>query len=117
MMYYVYVLHCANDSLYTGITTDVPRRMRQHLGLVKGGAKYTALHQPKEIAMVWSALDKSAALKMEAAIKALTRKEKDRLIACPALLGVRYCTHLDGALYPPIPDLKLHDCITTQQSK
>ena len=84
MMYYVYMLRCSDDSLYTGITPDLERRMRQHLGLVKGGARYTKLRPPKEMAALWTVPDKSAAAKAEYAIKRLTREEKQRLAANPA---------------------------------
>lgn len=83
MMYYVYVLRCSDDSLYTGITPDLERRMRQHLGLVKGGARYTKLRPPKEMAALWTVPDKSAAAKAEYAIKHLTREDKQRLVNDP----------------------------------
>ena len=79
-MYYVYMLLCRDDSLYTGITPDLRRRMRMHTGKLKGGAKYTALRPPKAIAAVWTAPDKSTAAKAEAAIKKLSREEKLKLI-------------------------------------
>ena len=82
-MYYVYMLLCRDDSLYTGITPDLERRMRQHLGLIKGGARYTKLRPPKEMAALWTVPDKSAAAKAEYAIKRLTREEKQRLVANP----------------------------------
>lgn len=40
MPYLIYVLHCTGDTLYTGITPDLRRRMRQHCGQLAGGAKY-----------------------------------------------------------------------------
>ena len=81
--YYVYMLLCADHSLYTGITPNLQRRMRQHAGLLKGGARYTALRPPKELAAVWIAPDKSAASKAEYAIKHLTAARKRQLAACP----------------------------------
>lgn len=84
MMYYIYILRCRDDSLYTGITPDLERRMRQHLGLIKGGARYTKLRPPKEMAAAWSVPDKSTAAKAEYAIKHLSREEKQQLIANPA---------------------------------
>ena len=41
-MYFVYIVKCADNTLYTGYATDIKRRMRQHNGEIKGGAKYTA---------------------------------------------------------------------------
>lgn len=85
-MYYVYMLLCQGDSLYTGITADLRHRMRQHTGQLKGGAKYTALHPPKALAAVWTVADKSTAARMEAAIKGLSAAQKRQLTAQPALL-------------------------------
>ncbi len=82
-MYYVYMLLCSDDSLYTGITTDLRRRMRRHAGKLKGGAKYTALRPPKAIAAVWTAPDKSTAAKAECAIKQLPAPRKRELTAAP----------------------------------
>lgn len=86
-MYYVYMLLCSDDSLYTGITTDLRQRMRKHTGRLKGGAKYTALRPPKAIAAVWTAPDKSAAAKAEYAIKHLTSARKRELTVRPADIG------------------------------
>ena len=82
-MYYVYMLLCSDDSLYTGITPDLRRRMRMHMGKLKGGAKYTALRPPKAIAAVWTAPDKSTAAKAEAAIKKLPKARKLELTRQP----------------------------------
>lgn len=87
-MYYVYMLLCSDDSLYTGITPNLQRRMRQHMGLLKGGARYTALRPPKEIAAVWTAADRSAASKAEYAIKHLPPEKKRQLIADPHSLNL-----------------------------
>ena len=86
-MYYVYMLLCSDDSLYTGITPNLQRRMRQHMGQIKGGAKYTALRPPKEIAAVWTAPDRSEASKAEYAIKHLTAEKKRQLSAAPHRLN------------------------------
>ena len=82
-MYYIYMLLCSDDSLYTGITPDLKHRMRQHTGQLKGGAKYTKLRPPKELAAVWTAPDKAAAAKAEYAIKHLSAEQKRLLAAAP----------------------------------
>ncbi|MBQ3011144.1 MAG: GIY-YIG nuclease family protein [Oscillospiraceae bacterium] len=82
-MYYVYMLLCSDDSLYTGITPDLQRRMRQHTGQLKGGARYTTLRPPKQLAAVWTAPDRSVASKAEYAIKHLKSEEKRMLAADP----------------------------------
>jgi putative endonuclease len=77
--YHVYVLTCADGSLYTGITTDVERRLHEHNSTSRS-AKYTRSRRPVSLAATWPAADLSAALREEARIKRLTRKEKLHLI-------------------------------------
>ena len=86
VMYYVYMLLCSDESLYTGITPNLQRRMRQHMGQLKGGARYTALRPPKELVALWSAPDRGTASKAEYAIKHLTAERKRLLIASPQAL-------------------------------
>ena len=81
------MLLCSDGSLYTGITPNLQRRMRQHTGHLKGGARYTALRPPKEIAAVWTAPDKIVAAKAEYAIKHLTPDKKRQLAAQPERLN------------------------------
>ena len=78
-MYLVYILRCGDGSLYTGITNDLSRRLAAHSS--GRGAKYTRSRLP--VALVWQEAqpDKSAALRREQQIKALSRAEKLRLIA------------------------------------
>lgn len=77
-MYYVYILRCEGNFLYTGITTDMTRRFSEHL---EGkGAKYTKSHKPLKIEAVWEAETKGEALKAEYKIKQLTKPEKEALI-------------------------------------
>ena len=77
----VYILRCADNSLYTGITTDMARRLDQHNGLVKNGAKYTRNRQPVELVYQENADSRSEACKRESAIKALSKILKEQLIA------------------------------------
>ncbi len=77
----VYILECADGSLYTGIATDLPRRLLQHNGELFGGPKYTRGRRPVTLRWSDTAADRSAALQREAAIKKLSRQEKLRLIA------------------------------------
>ena len=48
-LYYVYILKCNDDTLYTGITNNLERRIRQHNGEIRGGAKYTRNRRPVEL--------------------------------------------------------------------
>ncbi|MFB6094763.1 MAG: GIY-YIG nuclease family protein [Halanaeroarchaeum sp.] len=77
-MHHVYVLSCADDTLYTGYTTDVERRVAEHDA--GEGAKYTRGRTPVELVHVESYETRSAALSREHEIKALSRPEKERLI-------------------------------------
>jgi putative endonuclease len=76
--HYVYVLRCADDTLYTGYTTDVERRVREHDA--GEGAKYTRGRTPVELVHVESFGTKSAAMSREYEIKQLSRTEKARLV-------------------------------------
>lgn len=78
--WWVYLLRCKDDSLYAGIATDVARRLREHNGELKGGARYTRPRRP--VALVWqeTCASRSAALIREAEIKNLSRTEKLNLI-------------------------------------
>ena len=78
MHWTVYILRCADGSLYTGITNDLARRLAAHLA-GKGGA-YTRARLPVRVAYTERRRDRGAALRREAAIKRLTRREKVALI-------------------------------------
>ena len=74
MPWYVYILRCADGTLYTGITDDVERRLAAHRA--GKGAKYTRGRGPLELAYTEELPDKSTALKREIAIKRLPRQKK-----------------------------------------
>ena len=76
--WYVYILRCGDGTLYTGITTDVPRRLQMHRS--GKGAKYTRGRQPLELVYTEVCEDHSQALKREWQIKQLPRAEKEKLI-------------------------------------
>ena len=78
MEYFVYILKCADDTFYTGITTDPSRRLKEHNS--GKGAKYTRSRLPCTIVYCEHSENKNSALKREAAIKKLSRKEKLQLI-------------------------------------
>ncbi|MFO7834577.1 MAG: GIY-YIG nuclease family protein [Halohasta sp.] len=76
--HYVYILRCADDTLYTGYTTDPERRLREHNA--GEGAKYTRGRTPVDLVHVESYDTQSAAMSREYEIKQLRREEKIRLI-------------------------------------
>ena len=78
-MPYVYLLRCADDSLYCGWTTDVERRLAAHRAGT--ASRYTRSRGPVELAAVVAVADRSAALREEARVKRLPRSDKLRLVA------------------------------------
>ena len=77
-IWHLYILRCRDDTLYTGITTNVERRLEAHR---RGkGAKYTRGRGPLELVYREECGDHSAALKRELEIKALPREKKQELI-------------------------------------
>ena len=80
-MWYLYILRCKDDSLYTGITTDVEKRLEAHRA--GKGAKYTRGRGPLELVYREECGDHSDALRREAEIKRLPREEKLKLIKNP----------------------------------
>ena len=81
LRYSVYMLRCADGSLYTGIARDVGRRLAQHNGELTGGPKYTSGRRP--VSLLWSAAaqDRSHATRWEIQIKRLSREDKLALVA------------------------------------
>jgi putative endonuclease len=77
-MYYLYILKCADKTLYTGITTDLKRRVAEHNNK-KLGAKYTASRQPVKLVYSRKFKNRSLASKAEARIKKLKKSEKLKL--------------------------------------
>lgn len=78
MNWHVYIILCSDDSLYTGITTDVDRRFQEHAG--GRGAKYFRGRQPLRVVYVEQGHSRSSASIREAQIKKLTREEKLLLV-------------------------------------
>ena len=78
-MYYLYILECADGTLYTGITTDLARRIEEHNSSGKG-AKYTRTRRPVKLCYSEVCEDRSSASRREHAIKKMTRTQKLRLI-------------------------------------
>lgn len=79
-IYFIYIIQCRGGRLYTGITTDIKRRFAEHSGGVKG-AKFTRANPPEKLLAVWSCEGRSAAAKLECAVKKLDRPQKLALIS------------------------------------
>ena len=78
--WFVYLVRCNDQSLYTGITTDPTKRIAAHNSKA-GGAKYTRARQPVSLVYVEEAASRSAASKREYVIKQMTVDQKNALIA------------------------------------
>lgn len=102
-IHYIYILHCNNDTLYTGYTTDITRRYQEHLaGSAK--CKYTRSFKPLRIAQCWKiSNDKSTVMKVENLLKKLSRKQKQHLINCPKELESMF-VDLDLVCEPFVTD-------------
>ncbi len=72
----VYLLSCADGTLYCGVTTDLPRRLDMHNGRLAGGAKYTRGRRPVTLAACTEGLSRGEALRLEAKVKKLPRAAK-----------------------------------------
>jgi putative endonuclease len=79
MGYFIYIVQCSDNTLYTGITTDLQRRVEEHNSSDKG-AKYTRVRRPVVLVYSEALENRSAATKREYAIKKLTRMQKMELI-------------------------------------
>lgn len=98
-MYYTYIMRCEDGSLYTGITTDVERRFKEHQGKLSGGAKYTKGRIPIKVEVMWQSDNRSLASKLEYRIKKLSKVDKETLILNPHLLEKLFQEHLEIELY------------------
>jgi putative endonuclease len=80
MAYSLYIVACADGTYYTGIATDVQRRIQEHNGSKPKGARYTSARRPVELVYEAAFATRSEASKEEARIKSLTRQQKQDLI-------------------------------------
>ena len=85
--WYVYMVRCRDRSLYTGITTDVSRRLAEHRSPGSKGAKYLRGRAPLRLVFQGPARSRAAALRLERRIKRLPKARKEELLKRPALLA------------------------------
>jgi len=79
MKWFLYVLQCSDNTYYTGVTTDIKRRVHEH-NTSKRGAKYTKTRRPVKIVYLSEYESRSSAQKSEYRFKQLTRKQKEEVI-------------------------------------
>ena len=101
-MYYTYMLRCIDDSIYTGIATNLERRMEEHFTRSKKCAKYTLTHHAKKLEAAWESESRILASKLEFHIKRLSRNQKEELIKNNKLLGKFLKDKIDSNLYSDV---------------
>lgn len=99
-MAYLYVIRCQGDTLYTGIATDIGRRMREHMEQGSRCAKYTRTHKIQRLEAFWQVDTYAHAAKGEWAVKRLPKIKKEALIREPEKLA-DFCPNLGE--YPFVP--------------
>lgn len=79
-MYYTYIVQCADGTYYIGKTYDLQHRLKQHNGLLRGGAKYTRTRKPVKLVYFEQYATNQFACQREGYLKQLSRKQKEELI-------------------------------------
>lgn len=79
-MFYTYMLRCEDNSIYTGMTSDLKRRFEEHKAKNIKSAKYTITHSVLKIEAAWKSETRSTASKLEFHLKKLTKLQKESII-------------------------------------
>ena len=85
------MVRCEDNSLYTGMTSDLEKRINEHISKARNGAKYTKSHNAVKLEIAWRCNEKSLACKLEYQLKQLTKKQKEKIVS-----GERISTYLAG---------------------
>ena len=101
-MYYTYMIRCKDNSIYTGITTDLERRINEHINKDKKCAKYTYFHIATKLETAWISEDRKTASKLEYWIKHLNKNQKEELIKNNYKLAILLKDKIDTSLYKNI---------------
>ena len=95
MIYYIYIVECKGNRLYTGITTDYKRRFLEHMQKNKKSAKFTKAFSVNKIVALYRTEGRSLASKLEYRIKKLDKKQKLDLVKNNRLFGQCFGDELD----------------------
>lgn len=99
------MLRCADNSIYTGITTDVKRRFEEHAGRIPGKcARYTGSRQAVKIEAVWKSESRETASRLEFYIKKLPKIKKELLIKDNSNFGIFFNEKFDTSCFERIDD-------------
>lgn len=101
-MYYTYMLRCKDNSIYTGITNNLERRMKEHFIKNKKCAKYTLYHNALCLELVFKSDSRKTASKLEYHIKHLSKSQKEFLVQNPEQLEFLLASKIDCHLYQKI---------------
>ena len=115
-LYFTYMIRTDRGTIYTGICTDVARRMKEHRSGGALCAKYTRSRPVVALEALWSSETRSAACRLEARIKALSREKKEKLVASPRLLTACF-PDLDWEDYVHHPEADLTYYLTGQRPR
>jgi putative endonuclease len=96
------MIRCKDNSVYTGITTDLERRMEEHFSKTEKCAKYTFRHDAIKLEIAWGSEDRKLASKLEYHIKHLSKIKKEDLISNPSKLEEYLGEKLDAKAYKVI---------------
>lgn len=99
---YTYMIRCKDGSIYTGITKDVERRMREHKERGKECAKYTRTHHFLRLEAVFESGSWSEAARLEYAIKRLSKEKKESLIRDPEMVTELFSEKLTDCSFVPV---------------
>ncbi len=101
-MYYTYMIRCKDNSLYTGITTDLERRLKEHKEKGEKTAKYTLTHNAISMEIAWESENRVLASRLEFHIKKLNKKQKEDLIKDCELLEKFLGNKIESQLYKKV---------------
>ncbi len=110
-MYYTYMIRCEDNSIYTGITNNLKRRMNEHFDKTEKCAKYTLRHTPKIIETVWESENRTLASKLEYHIKSLKKCDKEEIIKENTKIDNMLSNKIECNLYRRIARQEIEDLI------
>ena len=101
-MYYTYMIRCKDNTIYTGITTDLEKRFNEHKTKNEKCAKYTKKHTAEKIESAWTSENRVLASKLEYRIKHLTKTQKEEIIQSQEAFEKYLSKHLETQEYKKV---------------
>ena len=98
-MYYTYMLRCKDNSIYTGMTNDIKRRLEEHMKKTDKCAKYTISHDVVKLETAWETESRADAAKLEYFLKHLKKQQKEDLISGKIILKEIFPDKIDYEIY------------------